>query len=229
VQSSSQQFKSPFFNIRRSSAIHQANDLLLAAVNDENASTFDVETVTIVKTWSQNIVKRWITGLSLGAIGTVWIASGNGLFSLGFLVTSLIAQNEYYAMVRATGVYPAYKIGTVSSLVSFLSAAMFPSLHELVMPLSATLLMIWLLIFNKKSASIGEISTSLLGMFYIGYLPSFWVRLRALDDLSKIRFSNAISKALSQRWYDPEAWTVGAIVTWWTWTSIVFAGLLTLL
>eukprot|EP01039_Chlorochromonas_danica_P006630 gene6630-7323_t len=173
--------------------------------------------------WTQNLVQRWITGLSLGAIGTVWIASGNGIFTLGFLVASLIAQNEYYAMVRATGVNPAVKIGTLASLACYLTAAMCPAFHELALPLFSTLLMMWLLVFNKKSASISEISTSLLGMFYIGYLPSFWVRLRGLETLSNIRFSDTLRKFLSQRWYDPDAWTLGAIVTWWTWAAIVFS------
>ncbi|RYH27249.1 hypothetical protein EON65_13670 [archaeon] len=181
----------------------------------------------MIKLWSQNLFRRWVTGITLGIIGTLWISSGNGIFSLGFLFTSLIAQNEYFTMVRATGVLPASKTGTIACLVSYLTAAMIPEYHELVMPLSATLLMIWLLLFNKKVASINEISTSLLGMFYIGYLPSFWVRLRALDDLTKIRFSASLSKYLSQRWFDPQAWTVGAIVTWWTWCSIVCAGKLT--
>ena len=38
------------------------------------------------------IQKRWITGLSLGAIATAWIFSGNGYFTLGFLLTTIIAQ-----------------------------------------------------------------------------------------------------------------------------------------
>eukprot|EP01036_Dinobryon_divergens_P030033 gene30033-39223_t len=81
------------------------------------------------------------------------------------------------------------------------------------MPLSATILMIWLLVFNKKSASISEISTSLLGMFFLGYLPSFWIRLHRITKLSD---SFALGGQAAQ-------WTFGSCVTWWTWTSIVFA------
>ncbi len=72
----------------------------------------------------KKMIKRWATGLSLGAIGTLWIFSGNGLFTLGFLVASLIAQNEYYAMVTAagkkTGLAPASKTGIVSSLACYI-------------------------------------------------------------------------------------------------------------
>lgn len=178
----------------------------------------------IIPKKSRNLVQRVITGVSLAVIGTFWIASGNGLFSLGFLITSLVAQNEYYNMLKAIGINPASKTGTISSLMCFVTAAMFPAYHELVMPLSATILMLWLLVFNKKSALISEISTSLLGMFYLGYLPSFWVRLRAIDYATNIRFVSFLSEKLPFVNLAPDGWTLGAIVTWWTWCSIAFAG-----
>jgi CDP-diglyceride synthetase len=170
--------------------------------------------------FSSKLIKRWQTGLSLGLIGTLWIASGNGFFMLGFLLMSQLCQSEYYNMVRAVGVLPAEKTGLLSSLMCHVTAAMFPQYHELVMPISATMLVLWLLIFNKKSASISEISTSLLGMFYIGYLPSFWVRLRALNNNAYF----AVPVVLSN-WnpFLPEALTQGSLITWWTWFSIVVA------
>ena len=176
--------------------------------------------ITAPKKGTSKIMKRWITGLLLGALGTIWISSGNGPFTLGFFFASLIAQSEYYAMVRATGVEPAEKTGIVASVLCFVCAALFPKYHELVMPLSATFLMLWLLVFNKKSASISEISTSLLGMFYVGFLPSFWVRLRALD----VVFPTKLPLLLEgMSWAHADTWTFGAIVTWWTWFSIVAA------
>jgi len=35
------------------------------------------------------------------------------------------------------------------------------------------------LLFQPKLATIAD--TSILGLFYTGYLPSYWVRLRALN------------------------------------------------
>lgn len=171
-------------------------------------------------TWSKNLRQRWITGLSLGAIASLWIFSGNGYFTLGMLLGSILAQREYYTMVRNTGVEPAIKTGLLSSLMCYVSASMFQQYHELVLPLSATMLMIWLLIFNEKSASISEISTTFLGMFYVGYLPSFWVRLRALGEMTPTLFPIILQR---WGWTQADTWTKGAIVTWWTWTSIVFA------
>jgi phosphatidate cytidylyltransferase len=168
----------------------------------------------------KKLMKRWFTGLSLGALGTLWILSGNGWFTLGFLITSLIAQYEYYSMVEATGVVPSKKIGILSSILCYVVAAMFPQIHELVMPLSVTMLMLWLLIFKKTSSTISEISTSLLGMFYIGYLPSFWVRLRSLTEMKSVRLPFFLRDSIFVKGHS-ELFTLGAIITWWTWTSIV--------
>ena len=169
---------------------------------------------------SRNLRQRWFTGLSLGLIATLWIFSGNGYFTLGFLLGSVIAQMEYYTMVRNTGVEPAVKTGLLSSLLCYTVASMFPQYHEIVLPLSATMLMVWLLVFKKTASSISEISTTFLGMFYVGYLPSFWVRLRALGEMTPTLFPIILQR---WGWTKADRWTKGAIVTWWTWTSIVFA------
>ncbi len=83
----------------------------------------------------RKFLKRWFTGWGLGAIGTLWIFSGNGPFTLGFLVASLIALNEYYSMVKAAGarvgIAPASKTGTVSSLLCYVVGKSLPSVNSL--------------------------------------------------------------------------------------------------
>ena len=74
-----------------------------------NFNLFIIPILAYIK-WS-TIQKRWLTGLSLGLIATFWIFSGNGIFTLGFLLTTIISQLEYYNMVQNTGVEPAKKIG----------------------------------------------------------------------------------------------------------------------
>lgn len=162
---------------------------------------------------SSTLAKRWATGLSLGGLCTGWIATGNIPFALGFVVTSHIMLNEYSAMVRATGTVPASKFARAASALCFLVAAEFPGLHEFVLPISISILIVTLLFSNERPASINEIASSVLAIVYNGYLPSFWVRLHALTapNFMSVVNPNAI-------------WTVGAAATWWTWTAIVFSG-----
>lgn len=40
--------------------------------------------------------------------------------------------------------------------------------------------MLYFLLVRRTPATMGDISTTFMGVFYGAYLPSFWVRLRAL-------------------------------------------------
>jgi phosphatidate cytidylyltransferase len=55
-----------------------------------------------------------------------------------------------------------------------------PSLADAIMPIAGTLICFYLL-FQPKLATIADISASIMGLFYVGYLPSYWVRLRGID------------------------------------------------
>jgi hypothetical protein len=163
-----------------------------------------------------NLTLRWITGLSLGAVGTAVIAAGAPVLSPAFLFASYIMREEYYNMVRATGVKTA-KNGILAAFLCFATATFYPSLHQMVVPLYTTALMCFLLATNNRSPSISEISTSLMGVLYLGYMPSFWVRVRAIGDPS-------FALPTMQTMLNPRLWSTGACLMWWTFTSIVFAG-----
>jgi hypothetical protein len=53
-----------------------------------------------------------------------------------------------------------------------------------------------------------------MGMFYVGYLSSFWIRLRALGVIpSDVILGSAAVPAWLTR-YAPDLFTQGAVVTW---------------
>jgi phosphatidate cytidylyltransferase len=54
-----------------------------------------------------------------------------------------------------------------------------PTLADAVFPVAGTFICFYLL-FQPKFATIADISASIMGLFYGGYLPSYWVRLRSL-------------------------------------------------
>ena len=163
---------------------------------------------------------RWITGLSLGTLCTLWISSPNWVFSSVFVVPLLLAQQEYYQMVTATNVKPTRKTSMVFSLLAYFGALAFPQYHEMVVPMGAIYSMFVLILSKKHSPSINEITTSNFGLLYLGYLPSFWIRLKTSALLSATGTTVIASKLAH---LGAEKWTLGAIATWFTWTSIVAA------
>jgi phosphatidate cytidylyltransferase len=107
------------------------------------------------------------------------IVLGGSYFTACFGVIVYLGLQEYFGLVRATGIAPAAKTTIVVSLVLLITANLAPNLVDAVMPVAGTLICFYLL-FQPKLSTIADISSSILGLFYGGYLPSYWVRLRNL-------------------------------------------------
>jgi len=168
---------------------------------------------------------RMITGWSMGAAATAWIFCGNTVFTVGFFIHAALAQLEYFRMVHLSGIRPARKISLVGTAFLYFTAMTNPALHEMVLPLCGTVVMLWMLIMRKEMGTISDISTTFLGLFYTGFLPSFWIRLRALGQVEPTRLGAVqfINKFWPGFLPAPDMWTIGAQITWWTYTSIVGA------
>ena len=96
--------------------------------------------------------------------------------------------------------------------------------------------MIWFLTMRRKVTSIPEIATTFTGMFYLGYVPSFWVRTRLFGIMKEptrlapltgpmLRFLGKRAENLPG--FIPQAVhlpiTQGAIFIFWTWLCLAFA------
>ncbi|MBW4517065.1 MAG: phosphatidate cytidylyltransferase [Timaviella obliquedivisa GSE-PSE-MK23-08B] len=113
------------------------------------------------------------------ALALGMILLGGWYFTLCFAVIVYLGQLEYFQLVRAKGMVPAGKTTLVVSQALLVISTLSPTLADAVMPVAGTFICFYLL-FQPKFASIADISASILGLFYGGYLPSYWVRLRSL-------------------------------------------------
>ncbi len=113
------------------------------------------------------------------------IVLGGWYFTLGFGLIVYLGLQEYFDLVRATGILPAAKTTIAVSLILLVTANLTPNLVDAVMPVAGTLICFYLL-FQPKLATIADISSSILGLFYAGYLPSYWVRLRNLGETANL-------------------------------------------
>lgn len=110
------------------------------------------------------------------------IILGGWYFTLGFGIIIYLGLQEYFQLARAKGIMPAAKTTLLMSLLLLVTSTAFPVLADAVMPIAGTLICFYLL-FQPKFATIADIATSVLGLFYGGYLPSYWVRLRSLGSV----------------------------------------------
>jgi phosphatidate cytidylyltransferase len=176
-------------------------------------------------------------GATMGLAVAGWVFSGSYIFTGIFTLMTLLGQLEYYRMVINTGVYPARRISVVGACSMFLTALFTPNYHQLCLPLFGLWAMIWFLTMKRTPTTIPQIATTFTGMFYLGYVPSFWVRIRLLGAgreptrLAPLAgpFLRAIQNKAERRLpsFLPKAVhlpiTTGAIFIFWSWLCLAFA------
>mmetsp|Transcript_605 Transcript_605/g.989 ORF Transcript_605/g.989 Transcript_605/m.989 type:complete len:521 (-) Transcript_605:64-1626(-) len=176
-------------------------------------------------------------GASMGAIVACWVFSGNYIFTGLFTLMTILGQLEYYRMVMNAGIYPARRISVFGACSMFLTALFAPDLHQICLPAFGCYAMIWFLTMRRKVTSISEVATTFTGMFYLGYIPSFWVRTRLIGggieptrlapivgpilELLGQKANTSLPSFLPKSVHLPI--TTGAIFIFWSWISIAFS------
>jgi phosphatidate cytidylyltransferase len=120
---------------------------------------------------------RIITTIVGIAIALVMLILGGWYFAIGIALLVFLGQLEYFKLVRAKGIEPAAKTTLILSQVLIIITSINYNLTDAMFAIAGTIICFYLL-FEPKLASIADISSSILGLFYGGYLPSYWIRLR---------------------------------------------------
>lgn len=160
-----------------------------------------------------SLVPRISTGALLVAISVICSVAGKGIFSSYITLVSILGHKEYNELVGQGDAASNNAIRSVLSVAILIFTHYFPQFHEYTIPGSMVALVIYFLSIKGYLATIREVSAALLGIIYLGYLPSWWIRLRILGDSDSV-----LSKAFS--WPDI---SVGAQMVLWTWLSIACA------
>ncbi len=122
---------------------------------------------------------RIISGIVAIAVALSATLLGGWYFTIMFAAIIFLGQKEYFELVRSKGIVPATKSTLFASQALLVICTLNNSLADAVTPLAGTFICFYLL-FQPKMATIADISASIMGLFYTGYLPSYWVRLRAI-------------------------------------------------
>jgi len=140
-------------------------------------------------------------------------------------------------MARESGCYPTWKLGLVGTFGMHVAAcSTSPLLRDALFPLTGTVTILYLLLRQEKKTpptTMNDVSTTFMGIYYFGYMPSFWMRLRCLGPASASAVLPELLPAGSAIWQWPlvrmvaassaDCFTWGALVQWWTMISIVAA------
>ncbi|KAK9909078.1 hypothetical protein WJX75_006881 [Coccomyxa subellipsoidea] len=164
-----------------------------------------------------SLTSRIVSGSILGLGGGLIILAGGWVFTVATCLVAYQATQEFYGFVTSKGISagmepPPPLVSALTSLMCIcLSVWTYASNGRSTAALAVSsfaLLSLQLLTVNKLKFS--QLASSVFGLFYCGYLPSFWIKLRVLS-------APAINSTALHGWPvlfgGISHWTVGLIAT----------------
>lgn len=137
---------------------------------------------------------RVLSGLVAAGLGVLLISLGGWWFTLLVAVIVHLGLVEFFTLARSKGIRPASKTTLAAcQVLLFLSfhATNYPPdsqwflVAEAVVPLASLVICGWLLL-QPRTGSIADVAASIFGFYYLGVLPSHWLRLRAIDAVAPL-------------------------------------------
>jgi phosphatidate cytidylyltransferase len=129
---------------------------------------------------------RLRSGLLIGIFGLIVVLLGGWFFTLATASLTYLALLEFFRMAEYKGIKPATKTTLFSSFIIIVSTylenigVLEGEISNSILPICSVGICTWLLL-QPKPGTISDIAASIFGLFYLGFLPSYWIKLRGLD------------------------------------------------
>ncbi|GAA0187036.1 transferase [Lithospermum erythrorhizon] len=170
---------------------------------------------------------RIVYGLGIGiSVGGIVLAGG-WVFTVALAAAVFAGSREYFDLVRSRGIAagmtpPPRYVSRVCSVI----CALMPVLtlyfgHIDVSVTSAAFVVAMALLLQKGIPRFSQLSSTMFGLFYCGYLPCFWVKLRC--GLATPSLYTRVAAAWPILLGGHTQWTVGLVATLISISSIVAA------
>ena len=136
---------------------------------------------------------RLLSGWAAGAFGFVVVMLGGWWFTVALGLIVHLGLLEFFRMAQFKGIRPAIKTTLVAVQLLLITTQLASGSAVLggdwfagdvaaaVLPASGAVICGWLLL-QPVTGTIADIAASVFGLFYLGFLPSHWIKLRDLTD-----------------------------------------------
>jgi len=131
---------------------------------------------------------RFRSGLLIGIFGLIVVLLGGWFFTLATSLLTYLALLEFFRMAEFKGIKPATKTTLFSCFIITITTYLETiglvqsEISNSILPISSVGICTWLLL-QPKSGTISDIAASIFGLFYLGFLPSYWIKLRGLESV----------------------------------------------
>lgn len=171
--------------------------------------------------------KRILSGLGVGIPVGCAVLAGGWVFTIGIAVIAYIGSREYFELVRSHGIAagmtppPRYVSRVYSVIFALLPIlTLYPGNID-VSVTSAAFVVATSLLLQQGIPRFAQLTSAMFGLFYCGYLPCFWVKLRC--GLVAPSLNTEIGKFWPIFLGGQTHWTVGLVATLISISSIIAA------
>ncbi len=135
---------------------------------------------------------RLASGWAVGGFGALVVWLGGWWFTLAVGLIVHLGLQEFFRMAQFKGIRPATKTTLVAVQLMLLSTQaaagggwLGADVAAAVLPASGAVICGWLLL-QPVTGTIADVAASVFGLFYLGFLPSHWIKLRELSDAALV-------------------------------------------
>ena len=127
------------------------------------------------------MLKRWLSGLFLGAIVFVVTWFGDPFFSIGVAAIAILGSYEFFPLIGISKKHPITIFGIIGVLL-FIGMAQFDMKYTAQLVTAAVILpLIWLIFQPDIKHAATNWAWLIVGILYLGWMLSHFIPLRHLD------------------------------------------------
>lgn len=171
--------------------------------------------------------KRVVFGLGIGLSTGGVVLAGGWVFAVAIAAAVFVAAREYFELVRSRGITagmtpPPRYVSRVCSCIYALMPILTLYVGQIdVSVTSAAFVVAMALLLQRGNPRFAQLSSAMFGLFYCGYLPCFWVKLRC--SLAVPALNTRLGAAWPVLLGGQAQWTVGLVATLISMSSIIAA------
>ncbi|KAL6981737.1 Phosphatidate cytidylyltransferase 4, chloroplastic [Sarracenia purpurea var. burkii] len=174
-----------------------------------------------------NLKKRIVFGLGIGISCGGVVLAGGWVFTVAIATAVFVGAREYFELVRSRGIAtgmtppPRYVSRVCSVICSLIPMLTLYFGYIDVSVTSAAFVVAMALLLQRGNPRFAQLSSTMFGLFYCGYLPCFWVKLRC--GLAVPALNTRVGTTWPLLLGGPTQWTVGLVATLVSFSSIIAA------
>lgn len=176
---------------------------------------------------ASQLKKRIIFGLGIGLSIGIVVLAGGWAFTAVVAAAVFVGAREYFELVRSRGITagmtppPRYVSRVCSVICALMPILTFYRGQIDVSVTSGAFLVAMALHLQRGIPRFAQLSSTMFGLFYCGYLPCFWVKLRC--GLAAPALNTGIGASWPILLGGQAQWTVGLVATLISFSSIIAA------